>query len=72
MNWIEALILGILQGTDRISACKQQRTSCYWIGSVWHRGGGKSDVYHRGTCGNGAEYAGYLVEGNRLDIPRAV
>ena len=59
-------------GTDRISACEQQRTSCYWIGSVWHRGGGESDFYHRGTCGNSTEYAGYLVEGNRLDIPRAV
>ena len=69
MSWIEALILGILQG---LTEYLQQWTSGYRIGTVRHRRGGKSDVYHRGACGNGAEYAGYLVEGNRLDIPRAV
>ena len=72
MSWIEALILGILQGlTEYLPVSSSGHLA---IGSALFgiEGEEKSDVYHRGACGNGAEYAGYLVEGNRLDIPRAV
>lgn len=71
MNWIEALILGILQGlTEYLPVSSSGHLA---IGSaLFGIEGGESDFYHRGTCGNSTEYAGYLVEGNRLDIPRAV
>jgi undecaprenyl pyrophosphate phosphatase UppP len=62
MEWFEALILGLLQGL----------TEYLPVSSSGHLAIGSALFGIQGEDGYGTQYFGYIMERNKLDIPRLV